>query len=426
MLSELKSFSNLKITKNTFKDPIYGQLAFYGKALRIIETLEFQRLKEITQLGGARFFFHTANHTRFEHSLGVAHLVEILLDHLIMKSCKINGRLITEDDKELFIIAALCHDIGHGPFSHLFDRHFSGTVSSHETRSIHLIKEINIKYKIGLSCKNIDFITDLINGTNKRGFEYQILADKKNGLDLDRIDYLIRDTYYTFGCIHKGDKNALFLKNKFMKMIQSAYVCQNNLCYSDKHIGDIYSFYKLRVDRYHDIYFHPNVQGIELMISDMLDMMEIDMTQFITLDDHMIFNTQNKTILQMGHRIKLNQHYKLVHDKTYPFGANKKDVKNKIKDELKDFTNIRVVILKIGDTLNKSVRVYSDNKQSTKISLKYWNKVSGKDNTEKYMKLNKILDKKLMLRIFSTDSNFKKLHEFCIINTDKFASFFKS
>uniref|UniRef100_A0A3P9DUK0 HD/PDEase domain-containing protein n=1 Tax=Maylandia zebra TaxID=106582 RepID=A0A3P9DUK0_9CICH len=113
------NLSNLRIV---FNDPIHGHIELHPLLVKIIDTPQFQRLRNIKQLGGGYFVFPGASHNRFEHSIGVGHLAGELAKTLKLKQPELD---ISERDVLCVQIAGLCHDLGHGPFSHLFDGMFN-------------------------------------------------------------------------------------------------------------------------------------------------------------------------------------------------------------------------------------------------------------------------------------------------------------
>ena len=184
-----------------------------GLCLRIIDTQEFQRLRELKQLGTCNYVFPGATHTRFEHSIGVAHYAETVAQILCKEQPYLN---ITETDILCVKVAGLCHDLGHGPFSHVFDGVFMTRMRPdskwrHEDGSVQMIKYLLKKNKIrlstyGLSEVDILFIEEIIGGVteaSRRGrgpekfFLYDIVNNSRNGLDVDKLDYFQRDIKYS-------------------------------------------------------------------------------------------------------------------------------------------------------------------------------------------------------------------------------------
>lgn len=283
------------------KDNIYGFIPVrHELALKIIDTYEFQRLRFIKQLGFAHFIFPGAQHTRFEHSLGVYHIINVFLD-IITNDYRVDNRI-----KEIIAISGLIHDLGHVAFSHMFDDCIIPTISggvSHELRSIQLITKMNKKYNLNLKDEEIELIKNIILGKydNKYPpFIFQIVANKKNELDLDKIDYLLRDGYY-LGKPITFDYKYLFAHCK---------IIDEQICYDVKTSLTIFSLFNMRYELHKKFYNHKTIILYESMVTDAIlgavkhfdfqKMFEND--EWINITDNFLFELlkydESKTIVQ--------------------------------------------------------------------------------------------------------------------------------
>ena len=260
-----------------FNDIIHGTIKLSNIAVSIIDTYEFQRLRNIKQLSTVNYVFPSAVHTRFEHSIGVAHLAKKLLKILILNQNNLN---ITERDILRIEIAGLCHDLGHGPFSHTFDNEFlknhpdynSVIFKNHEERSIIILKLIIKKYNIELNDEDIkhiswmiypEFYEEEINKLDKY-FLYTIVSNKDNGLDVDKFDYLARDSFYCgikIGC-------------EFSRIFSECIVIDNIIVFSEKIKYNILDIFNARNKLHLLIYNHRVVKSIEFMILDLIRLMD--------------------------------------------------------------------------------------------------------------------------------------------------------
>ena len=141
-------------------DPIHGFITTTPLMQQITDTYEFQRLRDLKQLGAVSYVFPSANHTRFEHSLGVSHLAGVMARNLREKH---RGKKITERDIELIQIAGLVHDIGHGPYSHLYDHYITEAEElKHEERGCSIFRQLVKKYNLGISEREVQDIVLMI------------------------------------------------------------------------------------------------------------------------------------------------------------------------------------------------------------------------------------------------------------------------
>lgn len=190
-------FSKMKI----IQDCIHGHILIPKLCLKFIDVPEFQRLRRIRQLGLTHYVYPSATHTRFEHSIGVMHLAGKMVDKL-RKYKEISNEL-----KELIQLGALYHDIGHSAYSHLFDKFLEEKqiktgifqYHHHEERSKIFLRKINDRLKL-LTEEQVQFVERVIDGEIPEGepaYLYEIVANKKCGVDVDKLDYLERDSYHT-------------------------------------------------------------------------------------------------------------------------------------------------------------------------------------------------------------------------------------
>ncbi|KAK2512239.1 deoxynucleoside triphosphate triphosphohydrolase SAMHD1 [Columba livia] len=274
--------------KKVFNDPIHGHIEIHPLLVRIIDTPQFQRLRYIKQLGGTYFVFPGASHNRFEHSIGVGYLAGCLVRELKERQPELG---ITQRDILCVEIAGLCHDLGHGPFSHMFDGRFIPLTRpdlkwKHETASVkmfeHLIASNNLEevmedYHLVLK-EDMIFIKEQIGGPidetasdnpwpyrgrpKEKGFLYEIVANKKNGIDVDKWDYFARD------CHHLGIQNNFDYK-RLLKLIR---VCETEnqkvICTRDKEAENLYDMFNTRHLLHRRAYQHKVGNVIEIMITE--------------------------------------------------------------------------------------------------------------------------------------------------------------
>lgn len=280
----------LKNHKEIF-DSIHGYIKLSKMACLIIDTVQFQRLRYLHQLGTCQYVYPSASHTRFEHSIGTYYLAGKTLDILKLNSntnhineCMKNipylqsyylsnpsDNLLDNYVCELIKIAALCHDIGHGPFSHVFDDVFmhnfknnNNPLQYHENRSCALINYIihhNTVLETIITQDHIDFICNLINPTKESyGFIYQIVSNNFNSLDVDKFDYICRDTH-TLGLKYSID---------IPRLIDDMVVIDNKICFLEKLHYELVSLFKTRYRLHKQVYCHKAVIAIQFMITDIM------------------------------------------------------------------------------------------------------------------------------------------------------------
>lgn len=315
-----------KMSIKYIKDPIYQEyLKFNKNEIKLIDNSAFKRLSNIKQLGSLNQIFPGATHTRFIHSLGVSNLAEKFINRLLNNSNIIKNKQLIRDIQNIKI-AGLYHDIGHGPFSHVFDNIVlkklcpNNAFLKHEVRSCNIIeKKCNTLFDNnifnGYDIENIkNYIEPIYELDN---FKNQIISNKINSIDVDKFDYLKRDPYY-IGLSYSFDYTRLTHKMK---------VIDNKIYYNKDLVDDLYDMYYTRYKLHREIYNHKVVKSIELMIGDILleanniynfpSILNTD--DFLNLDDNILtlikyskekLNNTNKLITRIENRDIYKQIYK--------------------------------------------------------------------------------------------------------------------
>ena len=250
------------------RDPIHGLIALSQKEMDLINTKAFQRLRRIRQLAMAFLVYPGTLHTRFDHSIGVMHIAGQICERL----------KITDEECKQVRLAALLHDIGHGPFSHvsehLLDKHVSKPRNGGSTREkIHEKVTVDIiknDSEIGAVLNNTErqFVIEMIEGKTTRDFRRDIVS---SDLDSDKMDYLLRDSYFA------GVKYGTY---DLEKIIESCRVhCEEDESYLAVSDGGIYALEQLLLAKHHmtqQVYSHRVrsisdamiVRGIQLAIDE--------------------------------------------------------------------------------------------------------------------------------------------------------------
>jgi len=229
--------------KKIFNDPVYGFITIpHEIVFHLIEHPLFQRLRRIRQLGWSELIYPGATHTRFHHALGAMHLMMMALDSL-----KSKGVLITKDEHQAACIAILLHDIGHGPYSHALEGHI--IPYHHEEISLYYMQKLNLEFD-----SSLDLAISIFTDQYPRKFFHQLVSSQ---LDMDRLDYLTRDSFYT------GVYEGVISYDRIIKMLD---VKQDQLVIEEKGIYSIEKFLISRRLMYWQVYLHKTVLCAEELL----------------------------------------------------------------------------------------------------------------------------------------------------------------
>ncbi|RKR81295.1 hypothetical protein BDD43_1440 [Mucilaginibacter gracilis] len=235
--------------KKIINDPVYGFINIPSELIfDLIEHPYFQRLRYIKQLGMTHLVYPGALHTRFHHALGAMHLMSLTIETLCNK-----GQDITPQEEEAVTIAILLHDIGHGPFSHALEQTIVEGIS-HEDISSVLMDRLNELFD-----GRLNMAIDVFNGTYHKKFLHQLVSSQ---LDMDRMDYLTRDSFFT------GVSEGVISFDRIIKMLD---VRDDHVVVEEKGIYSIEKFLVARRLMYWQVYLHKTVIAAELMLGKILE-----------------------------------------------------------------------------------------------------------------------------------------------------------
>lgn len=230
--------------KKIINDPVYGFINIPSELIfDLISHPFFQRLRYIKQLGMTHLVYPGALHTRFHHALGAMHLMCLAIDILRSK-----GHEITKDEEEGATIAILLHDIGHGPFSHALEYSLVKGIQ-HEDISILMMERLNMEFD-----GKLNTAIAIFKGAYPKKFLHQLISSQ---LDLDRMDYLNRDSFFT------GVSEGVISFDRIIKMFN---IADDQLVIEEKGIYSIEKFLIARRLMYWQVYLHKTVIAGEMLL----------------------------------------------------------------------------------------------------------------------------------------------------------------
>ncbi len=235
--------------RKIFNDPVYGFITIPTDFIfQVIEHPYFQRLRRIKQLGLAELVYPGAVHTRFQHALGAMHLMSEALNSLESKQVEISF-----EEKEATLLAILLHDLGHGPYSHVLEKTIMIDVP-HEAVSELMMHKLNEEFDGKLS-----LAISIFNGSYSRSFFHQLVSGQ---LDMDRLDYLNRDSFFT--AVAEGKIGA----ERIIKMLN---VFNNELVVEEKGLMSVENFLVARQHMYWQVYLHKTAICAETILVKIFD-----------------------------------------------------------------------------------------------------------------------------------------------------------
>jgi HD superfamily phosphohydrolase len=276
------------------KDPVHGYVYITEEEKNIIDSYPMQRLRRLRQLAGSEYVYPGANHTRFEHCLGVMYLAGEVLENPNI------SRIVSDDEVDMCRISALLHDVGHGPFSHVFEQLLIKELDkTHEDITSWIVEKSEVGDKLskmGYTCQEVAELAVGKLHKKDRTFLDQIIS---SAVDVDKQDFIVRDTYHT---------GAEYGFIDVFRLIHALDVLGENLAVELGALSALESFMIARIESFKSIYFHRVGRAAQIMLATAMEKAngELGLTAFKTpeeylmLDDYTVWSALKKCEASKG------------------------------------------------------------------------------------------------------------------------------
>ena len=274
------------------RDPVHGYINVeYRVIWNLINAPEFQRLRRIQQLGGTNLVYHAAEHSRFSHSVGVYEVVRLMIE-------RVTGlkEALSEQEQVALLCAGLLHDVGHGPYSHSFE---AVTQTNHEEFTDRIILEDTGINKILKTedPKLPQLVADIIAHRSERKLLSQVISSQ---LDADRMDYLLRDSYFTGVSYGEFD---------LYRILRTIRIVEDRLVIKESGIHAVEDYIMARYQMYWQVYFHPVSRSFETILHSLFRRMaDLEIEEG---HEYEILDIFRPFIQKNGKKISLDAHFVL-------------------------------------------------------------------------------------------------------------------
>ncbi|MGP8071090.1 MAG: HD domain-containing protein [Candidatus Bathyarchaeia archaeon] len=293
------------------KDPLYGYIRLTEIERNVIDTLAVQRLRRIRQLAGAEFVYPAANHTRFEHVLGTMYLAGVVSENLPVH--------LTIEERQKIRLAALLHDVGHAPFSHLFEPLLLKYMGrNHEDMSKWIIADSTLGDVIndqGIDAKELSGLAVGKPSNSEKPFLGQIIS---SSFDVDKMDFVVRDSYHT---------GAGYGSVDVFRLIYTMDVLDGNLAVDITALPTLESLIIARLESFKTIYFHRACRAVQMMLVKALEAAKDDLAilqaktpdEYLEWDDYTVWSKLclNKLSREIIREISSRRLLKCAYERTF-------------------------------------------------------------------------------------------------------------
>jgi len=265
------------------KDPVHGYVYITEAEKEIIDSYPVQRLRRLRQLAGAEYVYPGANHTRFEHSIGVMYLAGKVAENPNI------SQIISEEEAGAVRIAGLLHDVGHGPFSHVFEHLLTKKLNrTHEDVTAWIIKHSELKDLLGRFGYKAEDIAELAVGSLSMGGKAFLNQIIRSSIDVDKLDFVVRDTYHT---------GAEYGFVDVFRLIHTFDVLDGNLAVDMGALSTLESFIIARIESFKSIYFHRVGRAAQIMLATALERADDELglssfktpEEYLSMDDYTVW-----------------------------------------------------------------------------------------------------------------------------------------
>jgi HD superfamily phosphohydrolase len=319
------------------KDPVHGYVFITEAEKTLIDSFPVQRLHRLRQLAGAEYVYPGANHTRFEHSIGVMHLAGRLAENPHL------SQYLSEDEVQKVRIAALLHDVGHGPFSHVFEHLLVKFLNkTHEDLNVWIVQKSELKdllNDLGYDPNELAKLSIGLLQKSGRAFIDQII---RSAVDVDKLDFVVRDTYHT---------GAEYGYVDVFRLIHMLDVLDENLAVDLGALSALESLILARIESFKSIYFHRVGRAVQIMLATAMENAKDELglvnfqspEEYLALNDYTVWTMlknckKSKEIIEKLERRKL---LKCAYDRTFYvkdktvssiFGVE--EIRNQMRDKI--------------------------------------------------------------------------------------------
>lgn len=325
------------------KDPVYGYVNIARVEKDVVDSFPVQRLHRLRQLAGAEYVYPGANHTRFEHSIGTMHLAQLLTQNSTL------SQYLSEEESQMIRFAALLHDVGHGPFSHVFEHLLEKFLDkTHEEMTVWVVEDSELNDELGKVGFDAKSIAKLATGSLCRRGKTFMDQMIQSAVDVDKLDFIVRDTYHT---------GAKYGNVDVVRLIRMLDILDENLAVDLGALSALESLILARIESFKSIYFHRVSRAAQIMLATAMEKAKDDLglvafntpEEYLALDDFTVWTMlklceKSREIIESLERRQL---LKCVYDQTFHvkdktvsklFGAE--EIRCEIRDKIAENAHV--------------------------------------------------------------------------------------